>query len=100
MVRSAESIDEGSTENGSAGDASRPRHSGRPRDDALDEAIILATRDRLVRDGYSNMTIGDIAGMPRSPFHALFGGGRTNSIWLSMLSTMAFSSRPKCTCLT
>ena len=61
MVRSAESIDEGSTENGSAGDASRPRHSGRPRDDALDEAIILATRDRLVRDGYSNMTIGDIA---------------------------------------
>jgi AcrR family transcriptional regulator len=34
---------------------------GRPRDAALDEAIILATRDRLVRDGYSRMTIGDIA---------------------------------------
>jgi AcrR family transcriptional regulator len=61
MVRSAESIDERSTEDGSAGDASRPRRSGRPRDDALDEAIILATRNRLVRDGYSQMTIGDIA---------------------------------------
>jgi AcrR family transcriptional regulator len=34
---------------------------GRPRDPALDEAIILATRARLVRDGYSRMTIGDIA---------------------------------------
>ncbi len=39
--------------------ASRP--GGRPRDAALDEAIILATRARLVRDGYSLMTIGDIA---------------------------------------
>ncbi|GAA1299577.1 TetR family transcriptional regulator [Planotetraspora silvatica] len=27
---------------------------------AIDEAIILATRERLVRDGYSRMTIGDI----------------------------------------
>lgn len=34
---------------------------GRPRDAALDEAIILATRRRLVLDGYSNMNIGDIA---------------------------------------
>jgi AcrR family transcriptional regulator len=34
---------------------------GRPRDPALDEAIIKATRRRLVLDGYSNMTIGDIA---------------------------------------
>jgi AcrR family transcriptional regulator len=34
---------------------------GRPRDHTLDEAIILATRARLVRDGYSRMTIGDIA---------------------------------------
>ena len=41
--------------------ASGPRPGGRPRDAALDEAIILATRDRLVRDGYSRMTIGDIA---------------------------------------
>lgn len=34
---------------------------GRPRDPSLDESIILATRERLVRDGYSTMTIGDIA---------------------------------------
>jgi AcrR family transcriptional regulator len=34
---------------------------GRPRDPALDEAIIKATRRRLVLDGYSGMTIGDIA---------------------------------------
>ena len=34
---------------------------GRPRDPALDEAIIVATRARLVRDGYSRMTLGDIA---------------------------------------
>lgn len=38
-----------------------PRAGGRPRDPALDEAIILATRARLVRDGYSRMTLGDIA---------------------------------------
>lgn len=43
-----------------AGDADHPRSGGRPRDASLDEAIILATRDRLVRDGYSKMTIGDI----------------------------------------
>jgi AcrR family transcriptional regulator len=42
-------------------DSPGPRPGGRPRDAALDEAIILATRDRLVRDGYSQMTIGDIA---------------------------------------
>jgi AcrR family transcriptional regulator len=34
---------------------------GRPRDPALDEAIILATRARLIRDGFSRMTLGDIA---------------------------------------
>src|SRR5262245_61430035 len=34
---------------------------GRPRNPALDEAIILATRARLVQDGYSRMTLGDIA---------------------------------------
>jgi AcrR family transcriptional regulator len=38
-----------------------PRPGGRPRDAALDEAIILATRTRLISDGYSRMTIGDIA---------------------------------------
>jgi AcrR family transcriptional regulator len=42
-------------------DPEAPRPGGRPRDAALDEAIILATRERLVRDGYSQMTIGDIA---------------------------------------
>ena len=34
---------------------------GRPRDPALDEAIIKATRRRLVLDGYSTMALGDIA---------------------------------------
>ncbi|TVT23325.1 TetR/AcrR family transcriptional regulator [Amycolatopsis acidiphila] len=42
-------------------DTAAQRPGGRPRDAALDEAIILATRERLVRDGYSQMTIGDIA---------------------------------------
>jgi AcrR family transcriptional regulator len=34
---------------------------GRPRDPALDIAIILATRKRLIVDGYSRMTLGEIA---------------------------------------
>jgi AcrR family transcriptional regulator len=51
-VRAAKNEDE---------DTAGPRVGGRPRDAALDEAIILATRARLVRDGYSRMTIGDIA---------------------------------------
>jgi AcrR family transcriptional regulator len=54
MVRAREATNE------HAG-ATGPRPGGRPRDAALDEAIILATRARLVRDGYSRMTIGDIA---------------------------------------
>ncbi|MFF1460867.1 TetR/AcrR family transcriptional regulator [Streptomyces sp. NPDC058330] len=33
---------------------------GRPRDPAIEEAIIQATRTRLAIDGYSAMTIGDI----------------------------------------
>jgi AcrR family transcriptional regulator len=45
---------------GERGKAEKPHPGGRPRDVALDEAIILATRERLVRDGYSRMTIGDI----------------------------------------
>jgi AcrR family transcriptional regulator len=49
-----------SNEHADTGSAA-PRTGGRPRDATLDEAIILATRDRLVRDGYSQMTIGDIA---------------------------------------
>ena len=42
-------------------DGADSRAGGRPRDPKLDEAIILATRARLVRDGYSRMTLGDIA---------------------------------------
>src|SRR3954466_14640478 len=42
-------------------DTAGPRAGGRPRDPALDDAIIMATRARLVRDGYARMTIGDIA---------------------------------------
>ncbi|WP_067537011.1 TetR/AcrR family transcriptional regulator [Nocardia crassostreae] len=34
---------------------------GRPRDPAVDEAILLAARRRLVTDGYSGMALGDIA---------------------------------------
>ena len=50
----------GFTATGSASDADGSRGGGRPRDAALDEAIILATRERLIKDGYSRMTIGDI----------------------------------------
>jgi AcrR family transcriptional regulator len=60
LARSREPIGERSADTGSAGDAGHPRVGGRPRDAALDEAIILATRDRLMKDGYSRMTIGDI----------------------------------------
>src|SRR3954462_11274997 len=42
-------------------DDSEPRPGGRPRDPKLAEAIIMATRTLLVRDGYSRMTLGDIA---------------------------------------
>jgi AcrR family transcriptional regulator len=60
MARSSESAGERSVGPAAAGDADRSRSGGRPRDSALDEAIILATRERLVKDGYSRMTIGDI----------------------------------------
>lgn len=36
------------------------RRGGRPRDPDADEAILRAARHRLVRDGYSGMTIADI----------------------------------------
>ena len=42
-------------------DADGGARGGRPRDPALDDAIIAATRRRLVVDGYTKMTIGDIA---------------------------------------
>ncbi|GAB3881486.1 TetR/AcrR family transcriptional regulator [Kibdelosporangium lantanae] len=41
--------------------SAEPRPGGRPRDASLDEAIIQATRTRLIQDGYTKMTIGDIA---------------------------------------
>lgn len=44
-----------------ATDAAAAAKGGRPRDPGLDEAIIKATRRRLVLDGYSKMTLGDIA---------------------------------------
>jgi AcrR family transcriptional regulator len=43
------------------GEVPSASRTGRPRDPALDEAIITATRRRLVLDGYSKMAIGDIA---------------------------------------
>jgi AcrR family transcriptional regulator len=46
---------------GKTADAPVPRAGGRPRDPAIENAIIEATRKRLVTDGYSQMTIGDIA---------------------------------------
>ena len=66
MAGSREPAGERSAGTGSAGagpadGAGHSRAGGRPRDAALDEAIILAARERLVRDGYSRMTIGDIA---------------------------------------
>lgn len=42
------------------GGGAGPRSGGRPRDPAIEEAILRATRKRLVADGYSQMTIGDI----------------------------------------
>ena len=60
MERSREPAGERAAGPGSADDVGRSRAGGRPRDSALDEAIILATRERLVKDGYSRMTIGDI----------------------------------------
>lgn len=38
-----------------------PSRGGRPRDPDLDEAIVQATRRRLILDGYAGMTIGDVA---------------------------------------
>jgi len=60
MAQSREQVRDRSADAGSAGDAGHSRAGGRPRDSALDEAIILATRKRLMKDGYSRMTIGDI----------------------------------------
>ncbi|MER6980304.1 TetR/AcrR family transcriptional regulator [Streptomyces carpinensis] len=51
----------GGGKHGSRADSASPGASaGRPRDPAIEEAIIQATRRRLASDGYSSMTIGDI----------------------------------------
>lgn len=42
-------------------DDTGPRSRGRPRNAELDEAIIRATIDRLAEDGYTRMSMGDIA---------------------------------------
>lgn len=47
--------------NATMADDPAPARGGRPRDPALDDAIVMATRRRLVLDGYSAMAIGDIA---------------------------------------
>lgn len=60
MAGSREPAGERSADTGAADDAGHSRRGGRPRDAAVDEAIIVATRERLVRDGYSRMTIGDV----------------------------------------
>src|SRR5260370_28952353 len=60
MAPSGETAGERSAGTSAAGEAGRAHRGGGPRDAAVDEAIILATRDRLARDGYSRMTIGDI----------------------------------------
>lgn len=43
------------------GRMSPPRPAGRPRNEAVDEAVLRAARERLSRDGYDRMTIDDVA---------------------------------------
>ncbi|MFE5706563.1 TetR/AcrR family transcriptional regulator [Rhodococcus koreensis] len=49
------------TDSQEGADAEAAARGGRPRNPSLDDAIIQATRRRLVVDGYSRMTLGDIA---------------------------------------
>jgi AcrR family transcriptional regulator len=60
MARTRDEAGELPVGTGSADGSGYSRAGGRPRDLALDEAIIQATRERLVKDGYSRMTIRDI----------------------------------------
>ncbi|MET8945647.1 TetR/AcrR family transcriptional regulator [Streptomyces sp. NPDC004542] len=48
------------TETGTPEQERTPRPGGRPRDPAIEEAILEATRKRLATDGYTRMTIGDV----------------------------------------
>ena len=70
---------------------------GRPRDAALDEAIILATRERLVRDGYSRMTIGDIAADANVSRPTLYRRWATKFDLVVDRSTTASASSARCT---
>ncbi|MEU4247984.1 helix-turn-helix domain-containing protein [Amycolatopsis sp. NPDC026612] len=80
-----------------ANEKARPRPGGRPRDAALDEAIILATRERLVRDGYSLMTIGDIAAEAKVSRPTLYRRWRTKFELVSWATSPAKrSARPSC----
>jgi AcrR family transcriptional regulator len=60
MVRARQPQGEQGGGDDATDETDRAHLGGRPRDAAIDEAIILATRERLVRDGYPRMTIGDI----------------------------------------
>jgi AcrR family transcriptional regulator len=60
MARARQPRTERRAGDGTTGETIRTQLGGRPRDAAIDEAIILATRKLLVRDGYAKMTIGDI----------------------------------------
>ncbi|CAM5408492.1 TetR family transcriptional regulator [Streptomyces spiroverticillatus] len=56
---------------------SAPHAGGRPRDPAIEEAILRATRKRLASDGYSRMTIGDVvadAGVTRPTLYRRWPG--------------------------
>jgi AcrR family transcriptional regulator len=57
----ADSRNSGEALPGETAGARTSRATGRPRDPAIENAIIEATRNRLATDGYSQMTIGDIA---------------------------------------
>src|SRR5260370_27685305 len=67
MAPSGETAGERSAGTSAAGEAGRAHRGGRPRDAAVDEAIILATRDRLARGGYSRVTLWDIVPRARGP---------------------------------
>ncbi|GAA3825577.1 TetR/AcrR family transcriptional regulator [Streptomyces chiangmaiensis] len=57
--RAVDAEGDGASRPGGSGGAPS-RAGGRPRDPAIEEALIQATRKRLAADGYSQMTIGDI----------------------------------------
>jgi AcrR family transcriptional regulator len=58
-VISAATMSAGTVGTATAGAPAKPR--GRPRDPLIEDAVLRATRYRLAVDGYTRMTIGDIA---------------------------------------